>query len=125
MNDALQCVYTEKCHLSHDISCCVCLPRIPQAYDAYVERMLMSLVLVRDQVEQSRFAIKPYALRSDVGVASAADTLVGAAEDIAAGQQLGKVCESGALASGSAFITQRAQPFAAQNSLQRPRNKSA
>lgn len=67
-----------------------------QAYDAFVERMLMSLVLVRDQVEQSRFAIKPYALRSDNGDVSAADTLVDAAEAIGAdagAKKLGKVSQ--------------------------------
>ncbi len=38
---------------------------LSQAYEAIVERMLMSVILVKDQVEQSRFAVKPYLLRAD------------------------------------------------------------
>lgn len=36
------------------------------AYDAYIERMLMTVILVKDQVEQSRFAVKPTVIRTQV-----------------------------------------------------------
>ena len=33
------------------------------AYDAFLERMLMAVILVKDAVEQSRFAVQPASMR--------------------------------------------------------------